>query len=671
MTMPLAEIAATVESGLLLLTIAILIGPIVAERFHIPGLVGLIAAGVVFGPFVFGWMSPGGFVATVGAVGLLYLMFLAGVELDIATFEANRKAAITFGLLTFIIPFGLSFVYGLEYLDFSIAGASLIGAMWASHTIVAYPEAKAAGLDKNRAVGSAVASTVITDVLALVILAVASSSTSVADESTATASTDESILPLWLGVILLAIFTLWLLPKLTKWIFVRVGTRTQRFVVVLAGMSAGAFISLLGGIEGLVGAFLAGIGMNRQIPAQSELMERIEFFGASLFIPAFLVSVGLSIDPRTLVEPATLELALIFTGLVVVGKTLAAVISGKIFGFSNNEIGVMASLTFGQAAATLAIAQVGVATGIFGQDILNAAVLTVVFTVLITSFGTRFFARRIEAPVFVEPNLGSRVLVHAPTPEAAEGVLAVATRLASRDGGLVSPFIVAGQFEGDAERLEHAVSVATGMGHDTEGMIRFGTSLAEESRNLALENSGSLLMLPWDGPSADLSFDDLLPDRRLDEVGRASPIPVAAVAVRRPDWSRVIVLTGHYSSVHGRRGDVSTALDLASALVPNSDDMVVVYTSDRRQGADLDTDKFEVIQYQAGSSGILDIVEESDLVVIPPHVAHLARGFGARRIARAFASASLIVVGGPGQLTLSRQQPHQMNLGFAPSRTNP
>lgn len=666
----LAEVFFTVESGLLLLTVAILVGPILAERLRIPGLVGLIFVGMVFGPFVLGWMASNGFVAAVGAAGLLYLMFLAGVELDMATFQANRKAAITFGLLTFVIPFGISFLYGLNFLGFGVVGASLIGAMWASHTIVAYPEAKAAGLDKNRAIGSAVAATVITDVLALIVLAISSSADNVGGEAGGLASAEEAPLSLWVGIVILVFFTLWLLPRITRWLFLRVGSRSRRFIIVLAGMSAGAVVSLLGGIEGLVGAFLAGIGINRLIPARSELMERIEFFGSSLFVPAFLISVGLSIDPAALVQLETIKLALIFTALVVVGKVLAAVISGKLFGFSNNEIGVLAALTIGQAAATLAIAQVGVETGIFDQDILNAAVLTVVFTVLVTSFGTRFFARRIEAPEIEVVALGSHVLVNAPQNEDTQAILAVAARVASRDGGLVSPYVVGveGDKQDDTDRLERSVHAVTNLGQDSEGIIRRGTSLAGESHNLSLEVGASLLLLPWEGPQWVPGVGIMLPERRIDEIGLASPIPTAAAAVRTSEWARIFVFTGRYSSVYVRREDVTLAIDLATALRADGDDKVLVYTSDPRGGADLKGENVTISEYAAGSDQIFSELGEGDLVVIPPHVAQIGRGFAVKRVSQIFSKASLIVIGGPGRLSLSRQETHRMNLGVAPSR---
>jgi len=342
-----AGVQNSVELGIVLLGLSVLIGPVVAERLRVPGLIGLIGVGMALGPAVLDWLAPGGFVATMGLAGLLYLMFLAGVELDLRTFMANRAAAFTFGALTFVVPFVLSVAMAYLWLDFSGRAAFLIGAMWASHTVVAYPEAKAAGLDRSRAVGVSVAATVITDVASLVVLAVAASGGSSATDERV--HHDDPALPLWLGLILVTVFCLVILPRLTQWVFTHLFvTRTHRFVWLLTAMAAGAAVGLLGGIEGLVGAFLAGIGMNRAVPARSELMERVEFVGNAVLVPAFLVSVGISIDPRALIEPDTLLNALVFTGVILVGKSIPALIAGRRFKFSGAETAIMFTLRSGR-----------------------------------------------------------------------------------------------------------------------------------------------------------------------------------------------------------------------------------------------------------------------------------------------------------------------------------
>ncbi|HEU4320188.1 MAG TPA: cation:proton antiporter [Acidimicrobiia bacterium] len=647
----IAELAQTVEFRLLVLAFLILTGPILAERVKVPGLVGLIFLGMLFGPFVFSWVVPGGLISVVGGVGLLYLMFLAGIELDINTFIANRRSSVTFGLLTFLIPFGLSFFVAVQFLDYVGAAAALVGAMWASHTLVAYPEVKTAGLESNRAVGAAVSATVITDVLALVILGFAASVD--VDEATPTAGTEDlAIMPVWLGLLVLAFFTLWLLPRMTQWFFTHLGrSRTQRFVWIFGGMAAGAFVSLLGGIEGLVGAFLAGIGMNRLVPANGQLMERIEFFGNALFVPAFLITVGLSIDPRALAEPSTLVLAAVFVGLVLVGKILAAVVSGLIFKLSWPEIGMMASLTIGQAAATLAIAQVGVSTGIFAQDILNAAVITVVVTVVITSFATRFFARRLEPPAEDGDAIGKHVLLKVSDRGDLAGVLDIGVALTRPDDGLLTPYVVCpdGGCGGLKSILDEVVQGAVDRGQDSEGITRVADTPIQGTLNLTSEQNGSMLLLPWDGPRfpGNVFFGG-----DIDAIGDRSTVPAVAARVLDDDWKRVVVVQGSARGLTVRREDSSLAVEVARRIAAHKDLRLVVYATDPDLIEGLPEDA-TIETYSGSSRRPLSEIEPGDLVVVPAHVAEDALGLGALALIRRFQAVSLVIVGGPGRLHVS------------------
>lgn len=640
----MSHIATSVELALLVLTVLVLVGPLLAERIRIPGLIGLILLGTVFGPYVLNALRPAGLVATFGAIGLLYLMFLAGIELDIKSFMENRAAAITFGLLTFAIPFAASLAVGFLYLDYELAGAALIGAMWASHTLVAYPEVKAAGLSASRAVGSAVSATVITDVLSLLILGVAVSSAG------AEAAAESAPLPVWLGIVVLAVFCLWVLPRLAAWFFTSVGqTRTHRFVFCLAGMAAGATVSLLGGIEGLVGAFLAGIGLNRHVPARSGLMEHIEFFGAALFVPAFLISVGLSIDPRALFLMSTVEMAAVFLGVVLVTKTAAAFISGRIFGFSIAESGLMASLTIGQAAATLAVARVGVEVGMFSQQVLNAAVLTLVVAVPITSLGTRAFARRIELSDTAGDRLGGHVLVEASTDPHTRGLTQIAIAIARGDGGIITPFvIVPAQDPSDQEppELAQAVDEAHKLGSDTEGTKRVAGSRLSGMVELGLETEATFLLLPWEGPR-------LPPERggstETDAIGAASPIPVAAARLTADSWDKVVAVTGRSRGWPARAEDANLALEVARRLSSYLDLPLVVLCPDGLVQSDEDSEA-EVLSYRPGTGEVLEEIRPTNLVVIPTHVVSEASLLGAHRITRAATTTSLVVVGGPGRL---------------------
>lgn len=645
------EFATTVEFRLLMLTFLVLVGPIVAERLRLPGLVGLIFFGMLFGPFVLGWVGPEGMIAVVGAIGLLYLMFLAGLELDINTFVANRRASITFGILTFLFPFGISFYVGTAFLDLHGVAAALVGAMWASHTLVAYTEVKEAGLESNRAIGAAVSATILTDVLALLILGFSATADTSAGEPSQSSAEHLAVMPVWIGVFVVAGFCMWLLPRITKWFFTNVGrSRIQRFVWTLGGMAAGSFVALLGGMEGLVGAFLAGIGMNRMVPARGQLMERIEFFGAALFVPAFLITVGTSIDPAAIAQWETVRLALIFTALVVVGKTLAAVAAGVAFRFSFAEIGMMASLTVGQAAATLAIAQVGVSNGTFDQEILNAAVLTVVFTVIITSLATRFFAKRMDPPSVETGAIGRRVLLRVEDFEDIEGMVELALAIGHPDDGLVTPFVVCGE-QGCPElsdRLGVAVQHAVDRGHDTDGVTRVSESSVSGTLNFASEVAASSVVLPWEGPSfpANLFFGS-----DIDQVGTRSVRPVIAARMLDHEWKRVLFIGGRTRGLSARQEDGDLALEVARRIGREHELEVVPYIS---ESSNFDTEEFPIVRtYRGRSTRPLTAITPGDVVVIPAFVAEDAMGFGLIRLTRYFDHASLVVVGGPHRLHVS------------------
>ncbi|MPZ53368.1 MAG: hypothetical protein GEU79_11670 [Acidimicrobiia bacterium] len=642
-----AQVAFTVESGLLLLMVLIVVGPLLAERVRIPGLVGLIALGTVFGPSVLEWLRPEGIVASVGKIGLLYLMFLAGMELDLKTFMANRRAAITFGLLTFVFPFALSLAVGVWIVDAGITAAVLLGAMWASHTLVAYPEVKRAGVEANRSVGLSVSATVITDVLALLVLGF-----SVSGGHQASSEMGESpLLPLWLGVIVLGTFCLWLLPRMADWFFSHLGrTRIQRFVFVLAGMSAGAVVSLVGGIEGLVGAFLAGIGLNRLVPAEGELMDSIEFFGGALFVPAFLVSVGMSVDPRSMAEPSTIGLALVFTGVVVTGKTLAAVVTGRIFDFDLADVGMMTALTTGQAAATLAIAQVGLVAGIFDQSILDAAVLTVVLTVVITSLATRYFAKKVSAETDEEGNIGSRVLLQVRRGRALEGAIELGIAIAREDDGLLTPFVVCEEdgYEDSKGIVDEAVELAVERGHDAKGITRVSSSQVRGAVDLIVEEEASSLIVPWEGPGIPGKlFGD-----EIESIGESSPVPVLAAKIHSVDWQRVIVATGRSRGMAARRKDIALCLDIARRLGTEHSIDVVVHTAEPSLIDDPDNYS-SVESHQSGTRTPFEAVGSDDLLVVPAHVVSDQPTFGTLRHTGAMGGASLLIVAGPGRLKLT------------------
>ena len=645
----------TVEFALLILLVIILAGPLVAQRFGFPSLIGLIFLGMLAGPFMFGLLRTGGLVSDLGDIGLLYLMFLAGLSFNVRAFMANRSNALVYGLLGFFIPFLLSYSFALSIVESSVLGAALVGAMWASNTLVAYPEVLSAGLQNNRAVSAAVSAGVVADLLSLTVLGIVTS-TAVIDiegEASVQASVENPSLPLWLGLPLIVFFTLWALPRISQWFFVKVGhTRTQRFVFALAAMAAGSTVALLGGVEGLIGAFLAGLGLNSIIPARSSLMERLDFVGGAIFVPAFLVSIGLAIDPRAIFNGSTLLLALAFTALVVVGKTLAAAITGAIFKLSLMEIGLMASLSTGQAASTLAIAQVGASLGLFGTNVVNASILTVVITAFVTSLGTRFFIERVDRPPVEAATLGENVLVDVRSLGSDLHLLMeVAGAIARVDRGVVKPYLIPSSGQVDVARVQvaDALDALAAAGHDGDGEIRIDTSFSSGTLELEEEVDASLTIVVWRGPQLGTEF---LFGNEVDLVGEGSSTPTIALRLVRP-WSRIIVFLGDQSN-EWHVEDVSLALEIAERVQTIFEVGLVVVTDDPAKVA-IRFPKLrgvEVVPRPPRRRDSLDLIETNDLVIAPAHALIAARSFGPWRVAGKLRDTSLMVVGGPHRLSV-------------------
>ena len=349
----------------------ILLCPLLVERVGLPGIVGVILGGLLIGPFVLGWVEREGIVESLGELGILMLMFLAGLELDLDEFRANRSAAIKFGALTFTIPFVLGILLVLPF-GYGAATAALFGSLWASHTLVAYPIVQEHGLLRDRAVGLAGGGTVMTDTLALSVLAV------VAGSVASDAKPAVLVLEVAVGLLILAMVCVILLPWVTRWFFAGVGQqRGARFLFVLVALTGTALVADRVGIEGIVGAFFAGLALNRLVPARSRLMDQIEFVGGVLLVPFFLLSTGMLVDPEKFTEPRVLSIAALSLAVVFVGKIAAAYLSGRLLGLTPQQVRLLFGLSIAQAAATLAAVTIGVDIGVFDADLLNATLVVV------------------------------------------------------------------------------------------------------------------------------------------------------------------------------------------------------------------------------------------------------------------------------------------------------
>jgi Kef-type K+ transport system membrane component KefB len=469
----------------------LLLGPVLFHRAGIPGIIGLLLGGYAIGPHGLSLIGAGNnTLPDLGQLGLLYLMFVAGVELNLNLLSKHRRSAVTFGVLTFVLPFALGVIAGLA-LGWETLAAILLGSLLASHTLITYPSVKDAGLASDPAVATAVGSTVLSDTLALIVLAAVAGS--VAGHRT----TVDVAAQIVVGMVVLVTFTLYVLPLAAARAFGWFGAeRSVRYVVAITAFLSAATIAELFGIEGIVGAFFAGLGMNRLVPNEGQLMDRIEFFGGAVFIPVFLVSVGLILNPGVMVKGETLGLAGLFVLACLGGKTLAAAISARLFGFSRAQGGLLFSLSAAQAAATLAATVIGFQLGLFSSAVVNAVLVLILVSVLASTIVGARAADRVRVPDGPSP-LGTRVVVGVGDAERATGALTLARRIARVDGGVVHPVLVVPESAPFAPReaLARLSEVVSAVGIDGQLMTIVDRSVLHGALRVGRSREATLVLV--------------------------------------------------------------------------------------------------------------------------------------------------------------------------------
>lgn len=373
----------------MILFVIILLAPILFNKIKIPSIIGLIIAGMIIGPYSLGLMMRDSNMIMLGNAGLLYIMFLAGIEIDVAEFKKNSSKSLVFGMLTFSIPMLIGSFAGYYILELTLISSILLASMLASHTLLVYPAISKLGAGKNRAVTIAVGGTLITDTLALLVLAVI------------VAMNEGDVTPAFWGsmsfsIIAFALVVIFVFPIIGRWFFKKFHDSTTQFVFIMLIVFLGGFAAELAGIEAIIGAFLAGLSMNRLIPHVSSLMNRIDFVGNAIFIPIFLISVGMLIDYRAFVSGwETIKVAAVITTVAILSKYLAALFTQKIYRYTKAERMLIFGLSNSQAAATLATVMVGHRVGLLDDSILNGAIVMILITCTISSFRAQKGAVRV------------------------------------------------------------------------------------------------------------------------------------------------------------------------------------------------------------------------------------------------------------------------------------
>ena len=564
--------------------VVLLAAPLVARR-GVPSSVVLLVAGVALGPHALGVLDRDATIVLLGTIGLLYIMFLAGLEIDLHELSEGRARSLGFGFATFALPQLVGTAVARLALGLGWPAAVLLGSVFASHTLLAYPAAARLGLQKERAVTAAVGATILTDTLALLVLAV------VATGAREGAGFDGGVLVrVSLSLVAFGAVVLWGLPRVGAWFFrTAASDAALEFLFVLAAV----FVCALGvealGVEPIIGAFLAGLGLNRLVPAGGPLMNRVSFVGGALFIPFFLLSTGMLVDLGAFAggpgAGRAWTVALAMTATLLATKGAAAWSTRPAFGFSAVEAQVVFGLTVPQAAATLAAVLVGVEVGLFDGAVLNGTILMVLVTCLVGPFvverAGRRLAARAERPASEERE-GRRVLVTVSNPATVGTLVDLAVLVRGGRGEPLTAVTVVARGPDEAEGvsraerlLEQAVVHAAGADVAVLPLVRVEANVARAIARTVAGTRSSLVVTGWDGsPGAERVLFGTLPDRVLRETSAAVLVSREA---RPPATLRRLVVAAPPLAARGP--GVEGALRLVAALAGRIGARVVLATA--------------------------------------------------------------------------------------------
>ncbi len=491
-----------------LVLVIILFAPILLERLRIPHIIGMILAGLVVGEHGFNILARDSSFELFGKVGLYYIMFLAGLEMNMEDFKSIRTKATVLGLLAFVFPLGIGIWTNIHLLGYGLITSVLLASMYASHTLIAYPIAIRYGINRHRAVGIAVGGTAVTDTLTLLVLAVIAG---MFNEEGAS-----GFFWVWLlvKVVVLSVAIMYVFPRIGRWFFRRYTDHVVQFIFVLAMVFLGAGLMEVIGMEGILGAFLAGLVLNRLIPHVSPLMSHLEFVGNALFIPYFLIGVGMLIDVNVLFGHLdSLKVAGVMIVVALTGKWIASWGTQKIFRMSAVERELMFGLSNAQAAATLAAVMVGYniiqpnGERLLNEDVLNGTILLILVTCVVSSFITENAAKQIAMnDAELEEREGQekeRFLIPVANPETLDSLmsLALVVRDEKQADNLVALSVI--NDSGDSVKLEmrgkrsleRAAQIAASANVLLKTVSRFDLNITTGILHTAKENDATSIII--------------------------------------------------------------------------------------------------------------------------------------------------------------------------------
>jgi Kef-type K+ transport system membrane component KefB/nucleotide-binding universal stress UspA family protein len=531
----------------LIIMAIMLIAPLLFERIRLPGIVGLILAGVVIGPNGLGVLERDSTIVLLGTVGLLFLMFMAGLETSLNDLKFNADKAAIFGIGTFAVPMILG-TFAMMGLGYGFLAAVLVASCFASHTLLALPVATKLGIMRAPAVTATLGATLITNVFALLVLAVV-----------VRAHQGDLNLGFWLFLIpaltIYTIATLWGVPVVGRWFFRRFGhDEGAEFTFVVATLFVVSYVAELIQIEPIIGAFLAGIAITQLIPQLSPLMNRIQFIGNTLFIPFFLISVGMLVDPLVLLgNPQSLLVTAVMVVVAIVAKLLPAWGSGKLFRFDTSSIMVMFGLSVAQAASTLAAITVAYQIELVDQLTVNGTIAMILVTCIASPWVTARWGPNIKLgaskPTQTKSRVSTtgkvaparhRILVPVANPSTEDNLLQLALILAKTSEGTLLPLHVLDDSQGpissekkvqQEQLLATAERIANAAVTPVEAIGRVDGSIDRGIVRVVQERNASLVICGWKGYS---TYQENFLGSVLDSVVRRATVPVLVTRFPQP-----------------------------------------------------------------------------------------------------------------------------------------
>ncbi|MCM1076163.1 MAG: cation:proton antiporter [Bacteroides sp.] len=420
----------------------ILLTPLVLSRLRIPHVIGLIIAGVVVGPHGFNLLARDMSFEVFGQVGILYLMFLAGIEIDMYHLRKNMRKGLTFGLFTFIIPLILGAVAAMAALRMDMLEATLLASMFAAHTLIAYPIVTRFGVTKSPAVVIAIAGTIVTVLGSLIVLA---GVLGVYRDGSVS-----SLVPVLCYLALYCVGLTYVYPRVTRYFFKRYSDGIAQFIYVMVMVFGAAALASFIGLEGVFGAFFAGLVLNRFIPARSPLMGRLEFVGNAIFIPYFLIGVGMLIDLHVVMDGwSTLYTAAVMSAVAMLSKWIAAWVTQKVYRLTPVDRSIMYQLSNAHTAVALAVVMIGYEMNLFDVTVLNGTVVMILVTCTVSSFGTERAASRLKVQLLQQADgenakddsaTHPRTLIAISNPLTAPGIVDLALSMRFPDSSVPGDF---------------------------------------------------------------------------------------------------------------------------------------------------------------------------------------------------------------------------------------